>query len=149
MTAGYVKVSGVWKQWFAPGGGGGTVTVPAAAASASEEYNPPFITGVTATLSFLRNGTTSATGTSPANWISPDSSTVGDSYEIRATVLSGDTPSGSALNTWLPLSSTRLWDLTALGPASSKSTSLTIEIGLLGTSTALSSNTCSIEASIS
>ena len=33
-------------------------------------------------------------------------------YEVRATKLSGDTPTGSALATWLPLSSTQAWTLT-------------------------------------
>lgn len=38
--------------------------------------------------------------------------TVGD-YEVRLTRNSGNSPTGSALGTWLPLSSTQTWVLTA------------------------------------
>lgn len=146
----YVKVSGVWKEWFATGGGGGgdVVTVPAVVTNNYVTYNPPFETTSTCSIGFNRNGTTVASNTSPADWVAPSSPSVGDAYEIRATVLSGDTPSGSALNTWLPLSTARSWSLTASGPTQSKSCDLSVEIGLLGTSTPLSTNTSTITAAI-
>jgi hypothetical protein len=64
-------------------------------------------------------------------WIS-NVALVGD-YEVRATA-SGDTPTGSALNTWLALSTTRSWDLTA-SPGNFLSTTLTVEIRDTATST--------------
>lgn len=53
----------------------------------------------------------------------------GADYDIRCTVNSGDTPSGSATATWLNLASARAWTLTdtsVLGGA--KTNNLTIEI---------------------
>lgn len=51
------------------------------------------------------------------------------SYQIRATLISGSTPSGASLNTWLGLSTNRQWTLTdAAGAAGSKTCKLTIEI---------------------
>lgn len=54
-------------------------------------------------------------------------------YEVRVTA-SGDVPTGSAVNTWLELSTTRSWDLTA-SPGNLLSTTLTVEIRDTATST--------------
>lgn len=42
------------------------------------------------------------------SWISPQSGM--SNYDVRATWLSGDVPSGSALSTWLNLSADRTWN---------------------------------------
>ena len=57
-------------------------------------------------------------------------------YEVRATKLSGDSPTGSALATWLPLSSTQAWTLTdAVNDGIPLTCTLTVEIRDTATST--------------
>ena len=53
-----------------------------------------------------RNGSASVVG----NWLSPPYSA--SEWEIKAIVGGGPDPTGSALNTWLPLSTTREWTVT-------------------------------------
>lgn len=80
----------------------------------------------TATYGIRSNGTIDATYTSNGgyagtdgvtngtNWITPTTSA--SLYEVRATKVSGDTPNaGSALNTWLPCTTTRSWALYLTG----------------------------------
>lgn len=64
------------------------------------------------------------------NWFTPTQSGIGGSYWVRATLVSGDTPTGSGLNTWLPLSGVRTWTLTAPsgGAFSSRRCTLQIQI---------------------
>lgn len=57
------------------------------------------------------------------DWVTPTSNA--PNYDVRATLVSGDTPSGT-LNSWLPLSSSRSWSLTAVADA--YACTLTIEI---------------------
>lgn len=79
------------------------------------------------------------------DWISPKSAAPG-SYEIRATLVSGDTPSGT-FNTWLPLTSNRTWALTKLGNFPDiLQCQLTIEIRL--GSTVLDSTTVDLYAEV-
>jgi hypothetical protein len=71
----------------------------------------------TATLAISSDGTVSGTGnvsSFSANWITPTSA-AGANYDVRVQVLSGNTPSGSSLNTWLPLSSNYFWTLSQSG----------------------------------
>lgn len=68
--------------------------------------------------------------TQQEQWIS-NVALVGD-YEVRVTS-AGDTPSGT-LNTWLALSTTRSWELTAT-PGNAFTTQLTVEIRDTATST--------------
>lgn len=57
-------------------------------------------------------------------------------YEARATVLSGDSPTGSALATWLALSTTRAWTLTdAVNDGIPLTCSLSVEIRDTATNT--------------
>jgi hypothetical protein len=70
--------------------------------------------------------------TASEQWDS-DPSTVGN-YEVRATLASGNTPTGSALATWLILSSDRTWELVA-SPGNVLSCTLTIDIRDTATST--------------
>lgn len=73
-----------------------------------------------------------------------DPTTVGN-YEVRATLVSGDTPSGSALSTWLVLSSDRTWQLSA-SPGNFLACTLTIEIRDTATSTVRATATVDLEA---
>lgn len=64
-------------------------------------------------------------------WISAPA-LAGD-YEVRVTA-TGDTPTGSALGTWLALSSTRSWELIA-SPGGTLTATLTVEIRDTATAT--------------
>lgn len=65
--------------------------------------------GASASVSLVvrRNGTRNAGGA----WYQGGSSTVGDGYWVRLTQTGGVAPTGSALGTWLQLSSDRAWSL--------------------------------------
>lgn len=66
----------------------------------------------TAGFNFYSNGTYDEfQGGAGPDWITPSGSGVGSDYEIRCTKNSGTDPSGSSLNSWLALSSTRQWYL--------------------------------------
>jgi hypothetical protein len=67
-------------------------------------------------------------------WVNPPSAAA--DYEVRATLISGDTPTGT-LNTWLNLGTTRTWLLMAASTA--LRCSLTIEIRRSGGTTVLDS----------
>ncbi len=77
-------------------------------------------------------------------WISGGSPA---SYEVRAMATSGSVSTGT-VGSWLPLSTTRSWSVerTTVG---SKTVVLTVEIGLLGTSTALETASISMSATVS
>lgn len=79
------------------------------------------------------------------DWVSPKSAAPG-SYEIRATLVDGDTPVGT-LGSWLALTSNRTWSLTKPGlvPGFRESV-FTIEIRL-GT-TVLDSTTVTLQAEV-
>jgi len=83
--------------------------------------------------------------TASEQWDS-DPSTVGN-YEVRATLFSGDTPTGSALApSWLLLSSDRTWELVA-SPGNVLSCTLTIDIRDTATSTIRATATVDLFAS--
>lgn len=69
------------------------------------------------------------------DWLRPTESDIGSDYEIRATVQSGDTPSGASLGQWLTISSNREWSIGA-GQSGAGSTTneseLLIEIRRIG-----------------
>lgn len=68
-----------------------------------------------------------ATGdTDVDDWLSPKTGAPG-AYEIRAILNSGTPPAGSAVGSWLPLTSNRSWILSS-SPSQSKTCQLTIEI---------------------
>ncbi len=48
-----------------------------------------------------------------SSWYSPESVGIGSSYWIRATAISGSPNTGDVLNSWLPLTATRSWGLSA------------------------------------
>lgn len=49
------------------------------------------------------------------NWGSPTTSGAGAAYWVRATLISGATPDGSALNTWHQMSTNPFWSITRNG----------------------------------
>lgn len=75
-------------------------------------------TQATSTASLNTDGTVDINGSlDDRNWYDPTTVGIGSSYWVRATLLTGDMPSGSALNTWLQLNSVRSWSLTTTGTA--------------------------------
>jgi hypothetical protein len=76
------------------------------------------------------------------DWVTPKTSAPG-TYEARATLDSGDTPTGT-LGTWLALTSNRAWTLTQIATGS-KEASLTVEIRK-GSGSALASATITLYA---
>lgn len=82
-----------------------------------------------AEVTFTNTGTYAGVGNVEGfsgNWITPTSA-AGSAYEIRLTVNSGSTPSGSAPNIWLSLGTTRTWTISQSG-VGSDSSNVTIEI---------------------
>ncbi len=81
-------------------------------------------------------------------WTGKPETGIGDLYEVRATEVSfsGSGTKTGALATWTPLTSDQSWDVVDSGINLNRSTTweLTIEIGLVGTSTALFSSTVTI-----
>lgn len=115
---------------FAAMGGGTTVTL-AASYSVFATNNTP--NNALASISFESDGDIVTVGDSgtvdEGDWINPKASAPG-SYEIRATLVSGDTPAGT-LGSWLALSTTRTWTNNKLGAAPGvRECQLTIEIRL-------------------
>lgn len=90
------------------------------------QVDPDFsIAGV----SFFNDGTYTGTGNISGfsgNWIAPTSA-AGNDYEIRMTVNSGTTPSGSATGSWLGLGTSRIWTLSQSG-VGSLTANVTVEI---------------------
>lgn len=93
----------------------------------------------TAEVTFTNTGTYAGTGNFQnfsGNWITPTSA-AGNAYEIRLTVNSGSTPTGSATASWLALGTTRTWTISRSGLGSTTS-NVTIEIRLASTLAVLS-----------
>jgi hypothetical protein len=70
------------------------------------------------------------------NWITPLAA-AGSNYEIRMTVNSGSTPTGSATGLWLSLGTTRTWTISQAGIGTNAS-NVTIEIRRASTGEVLS-----------
>lgn len=95
---------------FTTSSGGGIVSYPGG--SVSDFRIAP--TDARAAFLFQRNGEVFKKKATDAatfwhDWADPKNSSVGDDYEIRATMIFGDDLSGSALDTWLPLTTSREW----------------------------------------
>ena len=99
-----IGVGGVWKDVWQ------NLSVDTAAIGASRLSTTP--TNATATAQILNDGTWSGTtiggGTTTGTWL-----LAGTAAEIDVYVTgTGDTPTGSAINTWLNLGTSRSWTLT-------------------------------------
>jgi hypothetical protein len=82
-----------------------------------------------AEVTFTSTGTYTGTGNIQGfsgNWITPTSA-AGSAYDIRMTVNSGSTPTGSATGIWLSLGTTRTWTISRSGIGTTAS-NVTIEI---------------------
>lgn len=82
-----------------------------------------------AEVTFTNTGTYSGTGNIEGfsgNWITPTSA-AGSAYDIRMTVNSGSTPTGSAPGIWLSLGTTRTWTISQSGIGTNAS-NVTVEI---------------------
>ncbi len=84
-------------------------------------------------------------GTTLEQWL--DSSYSASDFEVRATLNSGNTPTGN-LGTWNTISTDRSWSLSQTVPGT-KTCSLLIEIGYAGQNLALDSATITIDADVS
>jgi hypothetical protein len=86
---------------------------------------------------------TSGAYTQSEQWDSVPATT--GNYEVRATLVSGNTPAGSALATWLVVSSFRSWMLTA-SPGNFLTCVLTIEVRDTATSTVRATASVTLQA---
>lgn len=107
----------------------------------------------TATYSLLNSGIVQGnrapTGTyTIETWLN---SGAASSYDVMATLSSGDTPTGSALSTWMNLGTTRSWTLTDVqsGAIGAKSCTLSIQIRPAGGGSTLATATIGLEADYS
>jgi len=94
----------------------------------------------TVNVTFSNDGSYASSGNTQGfsgNWISPVSA-AGNAYEIRMTVNSGSTPTGSATASWLALGTTRTWSLSQ-AVVGTTTANVTVEIRKASTGTVLSS----------
>jgi hypothetical protein len=107
------------------------VSVPSA--NISDAVGAPSI--ATASVSFENDGdrieATSLGSVDVGDWITPKALAPGG-YEIMAHLNSGNTPAGSALDTWLALTGNRGWSLTTTGISEHLTANLTVSIRLSG-----------------
>jgi hypothetical protein len=113
------------------GGGGGSGTVSISDTGASQTVSSP--ASATAYYELQNDGDVMTSSGAGSDWLI--GSVTGSDYECRATIVSGTLSTGTT-GSWLALSSHRSWTVTrsSLG---SKSCTFDLEIGLVGTSTAL------------
>jgi hypothetical protein len=93
-----------------------------------------YVAAATAILEFQNNGTLIAadSGALGGQWIdmSPTDIATAASYDIFVQHVGGSAPSGSALNTWLNLGTTRSWSIDApyIGALNTVSTTLSVQV---------------------
>lgn len=83
--------------------------------------------------------------TTREQWCDP--ATSAGNYEIRATLIAGETPGGDVLNSWLPLTTNRRWTATANNLDPDSTSTLTVEIRGSGSASVLASATINLTAS--
>lgn len=101
------------KSKSAPGTDGPTQTWTASASSS--DLISPYSMSATVTMQTDGQNSYSAipggSGVMPVGWFSRVQSGIGSSYKVRASLVSGTAPTGTQLDTWLPLSSSRSFTL--------------------------------------
>lgn len=115
---GWQNVAGTWKKcavWQNVAGTWKKVTsLLGAVMNNSTVYGgdstSPYSASGSHTLSNAGAADTTATGASTHSWTWLTGGAASD-FECRAVLVSGSTPSGSAMSTWLALSSTRSWSI--------------------------------------
>lgn len=93
-----------------------------------------------ASVTFANDGTYTSVGNIEGfsgNWITP-TSRAGSAYDIRMTVNTGSTPTGSSTGIWLALGTTRSWSLSQSGLGTTEA-NVTIEIRRASSGSVLSS----------
>ena len=82
------------------------------------------------------------------NWVLPKWATVGNLYEVSLTFTGDalDVTSDLDDGTWIPLSTQRQWSQTNTSDKTTQTSTCTVNIGLLGQSTALITKTIVIES---
>jgi hypothetical protein len=141
LPAGYVRVSGVWKRLLEAhvkvSGVWKEITFPLVTLSGGSAVGATLSpTNSIAAFTFNSDGTVDVNQdgsvvqiSSGTDWIIPNGDASG-SYEIRASLNSGDTPDLGALDTWLPLSTNRTWQFTrTIGGTSACNLTIEIRIG--------------------
>lgn len=144
VLEGWIKVGGTWQQFFA----GLTFTLSVTSISDTD--------AATATASILveRGGNLSfgagniTVGDSAAEWVSPQSATVGDDYEARITVNSGVSPTVGSAGVWTPLTSDQTWSVVRV-TSGTNTGNWTLEIRDAGTLSVVASTTFDISATVS
>lgn len=107
----------------------------------------------TATVALLASGvltrTTDLFGTvsSDLEWMNPNSWLPTTNFQVRLTVNSGATPSGSATGTWLTLSTDRTWTNSQTG-AGSVTSNVTIEVRDIASTNVIASMTFDLTATV-
>ena len=74
--------------------------------------------GVSSSVNFILDGTCISSGGGSGgdfavNWYLPTTANIGNSYWVRATLLSGNAWSIGTMGSWIAITSTRTWTLTA------------------------------------
>jgi hypothetical protein len=72
-------------------------------------------TDSTARMQFNSDASISSNGSNSGAWGSPITANIGNNYYIRADYVSGTSPSGASLGTWLALSTARQWYVSRSG----------------------------------
>lgn len=136
---GYERVSGVWKQFYVSAVV--TVSGETIVANEPEEIGVRFNSDGTVDANFGATGGGYVQVDSATDWVIPNSAAPGD-YEVMCTVDSGtiDTVASDAVDTWLPLTSTREWSKDTVGNAS-----LTISVRKGSSGAAIDSGTYSLQ----
>ena len=109
VQSGWVRVAGTWRQFFQAATYDVTTGVSDAGFAGAGGTNVNFVTNGT----FVAQGDNIGVADS-GNWVTPTSEAPG-AYTIAASLVSGDTPGGQALDTDLDFSVNRAWTLSQIG----------------------------------
>ncbi len=101
-----------------------------------------FPTAANSTLTIATTGALTAIGTA-YDWLTGETAA---NYDVRATPTSGTLTFGTA-GVWEPVTSNRQWGVTRSG-VGSKTCTLTVEIGLTGSGTAIETATITLTAEV-
>lgn len=141
IDEGYVRVGGVWEQFYQ---------------RAAFDISPTFLFAIafdpataSVNINFQRDGDISATGGTPnaAAWIEPRSATIGDDYQIRATLNSGSTSDTGSFGVWQTLSSVRAWSWSQSG-GGTKLANVTFELRRVSDSVVVHSQVVTVQCDV-